>query len=195
MRVERMGCVSSPHSARSRYFFHPLAAQRAYDLLPDTRILVLLRNPIKRIVSHFNMEYQIQIQQGTLDVRGLSKQDVQLRYTDSLQGMVTREVRHLTDCSALAAWILPRWASCVAATRAWWTTMTTWLLTAALVLQTWVCADATRRWNASSTCGAGIVAAVWWHASRHCLAQQCVCRPSRQVDVLLSSGALFDLDL
>lgn len=48
----------------TRYFFHPLAAQRAYDLLPDTRILVLLRNPIKRILSHYNMDFQIRIQQG-----------------------------------------------------------------------------------------------------------------------------------
>lgn len=35
------------------YLFHPLAAQRAADLLPDARLIVLLRDPVQRAFSHY----------------------------------------------------------------------------------------------------------------------------------------------
>ena len=34
------------------YIFHPLAASRAFDLLPAARVIVLLRNPVDRAYSH-----------------------------------------------------------------------------------------------------------------------------------------------
>jgi hypothetical protein len=38
------------------YLFHPLAAERAAALLPDARLIVLLRNPIDRALSHHQHE-------------------------------------------------------------------------------------------------------------------------------------------
>ncbi len=38
------------------YLFHPLAAERAADVLPDCRLIVLLRNPVDRAFSHHNHE-------------------------------------------------------------------------------------------------------------------------------------------
>ena len=39
---------SSPY-----YLFHPLAAQRAHQLLPDARLIVMLRDPVRRAYSHY----------------------------------------------------------------------------------------------------------------------------------------------
>ena len=42
---------SSPY-----YLFHPLAAERAWRVVPNAQILVLLRNPIERAYSHWRRE-------------------------------------------------------------------------------------------------------------------------------------------
>jgi hypothetical protein len=39
---------SSPY-----YLFHPQVPQRAHDLLPDARLIVLLRDPVRRAYSHY----------------------------------------------------------------------------------------------------------------------------------------------
>ncbi|UOQ45394.1 sulfotransferase domain-containing protein [Halobacillus salinarum] len=36
------------------YFYHPLVPQRVYESSPDMKIIVLLRDPIKRAYSHYN---------------------------------------------------------------------------------------------------------------------------------------------
>jgi len=38
------------------YLYHPLAAQRAHELLPDAKIVVLLRDPVSRARSHYQHE-------------------------------------------------------------------------------------------------------------------------------------------
>jgi len=38
------------------YLFHPLAAQRAAGLVPDARLVVLLRDPVERAWSHYRHE-------------------------------------------------------------------------------------------------------------------------------------------
>ncbi len=38
------------------YLFHPLAPKRVNEHYPDIRLIVLLRNPVDRAYSHFNME-------------------------------------------------------------------------------------------------------------------------------------------
>jgi hypothetical protein len=38
------------------YLFHPLAPQRAAEVLPDCKLIVLLRNPVDRAFSHHNHE-------------------------------------------------------------------------------------------------------------------------------------------
>ena len=44
--------------ASPNYLVHPFAAERAYEMLPNTKILVMLRNPVNRLVSAFNMKWQ-----------------------------------------------------------------------------------------------------------------------------------------
>lgn len=50
--------------ATPRYLFHPAVPARVKEVLPDMRLLVLLREPSKRVVSHFNMEFLIRRAQG-----------------------------------------------------------------------------------------------------------------------------------
>jgi hypothetical protein len=40
------------------YMVHPLAAERAARLLPDVKLIALLRNPVDRALSHYNFAFQ-----------------------------------------------------------------------------------------------------------------------------------------
>jgi hypothetical protein len=42
--------------ASPSYVFHPLAPERAAELVPDTRLIVLVRNPVDRALSHYHHE-------------------------------------------------------------------------------------------------------------------------------------------
>ena len=42
--------------ASPSYMFHPLAPQRVHDLVPDVRLIALLRNPADRAYSHYQHE-------------------------------------------------------------------------------------------------------------------------------------------
>jgi len=42
--------------ATPHYMTHPLAAERAHRVVPNAKIIVMLRNPIDRAYSHYNME-------------------------------------------------------------------------------------------------------------------------------------------
>ncbi len=35
------------------YMFHPFAAERIHDLVPDTKIIAMMRNPTERAISHY----------------------------------------------------------------------------------------------------------------------------------------------
>lgn len=48
------------------YMFNELAAKRIYNFNPDARIIVLLRNPIDRAISHYLMDRQIGYQLSPL---------------------------------------------------------------------------------------------------------------------------------
>lgn len=39
------------------YLFHPLAPARLRSLLPDTKIIVILRDPVERAISHYKHEF------------------------------------------------------------------------------------------------------------------------------------------
>ena len=51
-RTHRTGTAFTAE-ASPYYFFHPLAAKRAAMLLPRTRFVVMLRDPVERTVSHW----------------------------------------------------------------------------------------------------------------------------------------------
>jgi Sulfotransferase domain len=42
--------------ASPSYLFHPLAAERVAALLPDVRLIAILRDPVERAFSHYNHE-------------------------------------------------------------------------------------------------------------------------------------------
>lgn len=39
--------------ASPRYIFNPLAARRIYDLVPEAKLIAILRNPTERAISHY----------------------------------------------------------------------------------------------------------------------------------------------
>jgi hypothetical protein len=49
----RHGGPTRVGEAAPLYMFHPLAAQRVAGLMPDVRLIVLLRNPVERAYSHW----------------------------------------------------------------------------------------------------------------------------------------------
>ncbi|MCC7076095.1 MAG: sulfotransferase [Acidimicrobiia bacterium] len=54
-RMEKhLGYVPAVGEASPYYLFHPLAPERARSVLPDARVIILLRNPADRTFSHYN---------------------------------------------------------------------------------------------------------------------------------------------
>jgi hypothetical protein len=53
-RSEGAGWVTG--EATPAYLFHPMAAERAAEVIPGSRFLVVLRNPIDRAYSHYHHE-------------------------------------------------------------------------------------------------------------------------------------------
>src|ERR1044071_7027899 len=49
--AEPIGGEASPS-----YMFHPLAPQRVAELVPDARLIALVRNPVDRALSHYHHE-------------------------------------------------------------------------------------------------------------------------------------------
>jgi hypothetical protein len=45
--------------ASPSYVFHPLAPQRVHDLVPDVRLIALVRNPVDRAYSHYQHQARI----------------------------------------------------------------------------------------------------------------------------------------
>jgi hypothetical protein len=61
-------CANAVRIDKSPYYlFHPLAPQRAFDLLPQAKIIVLIRNPIDRAYSHYWMNMRSKIEPLTFE--------------------------------------------------------------------------------------------------------------------------------
>jgi hypothetical protein len=54
--MERLGARTRVGESTPYYLFHPAAPERARRVLPDARLIVLLRNPVDRAHSHHNHE-------------------------------------------------------------------------------------------------------------------------------------------
>ena len=48
MRIDAKTYEASPH-----YIYHPLVPQRMYDLIPNVKIIAILRNPTERAISNY----------------------------------------------------------------------------------------------------------------------------------------------
>ena len=55
-RVRRQGDDPIVAEASTGYMFHPLAPARVRSLLPDVRLIALVRNPVDRAYSHYQHE-------------------------------------------------------------------------------------------------------------------------------------------
>ena len=51
---QKQKCITG--EATPRYLHHPHSPKRVHDLIPDVKLIVLLRNPIDRAYSHYQME-------------------------------------------------------------------------------------------------------------------------------------------
>jgi len=56
------GAAKAVGEGSVRYLYSPLAPTRIRDMLPDTRLVVILRDPVARLYSHYNMNRQIQLE-------------------------------------------------------------------------------------------------------------------------------------
>src|SRR5262249_28187228 len=52
----RTGAVPLAGEASPSYVFHPFAPERVAKLVPDVRLVVLVRNPVDRALSHYHHE-------------------------------------------------------------------------------------------------------------------------------------------
>jgi Sulfotransferase domain len=57
-RAERLGVRAITGEASPYYLFHPDVPRRMHALLPNARLIVLLRDPVRRAISHHNHEVQ-----------------------------------------------------------------------------------------------------------------------------------------
>jgi hypothetical protein len=72
--------------ASPSYLFHPLAPQRVASMLPDARLIALLRNPVDRAFSHYQHEV-------ALGREPLSFEDAIDREEERMRGEVDRMLR------------------------------------------------------------------------------------------------------
>ena len=56
LSAPRDGARALVGEASPSYLFHPLAPRRVAELVPDVRLIALLRNPIDRALSHYHHE-------------------------------------------------------------------------------------------------------------------------------------------
>ena len=65
--VEKINRDFISGEATPEYFFHPHAAKRINHLLPDIRLILILRNPIDRAISHYYHSVKIGHEKLTLE--------------------------------------------------------------------------------------------------------------------------------
>jgi Sulfotransferase domain len=49
------------------YLFHPLVPQRVYQHIPQVKLIILLRNPVDRAISHYHHEVKLGFERATLE--------------------------------------------------------------------------------------------------------------------------------
>ena len=75
--------------ASPSYLFHPVAPERVQQMIPDARLIALLRDPVERAFSHYQHEV-------ALGREELSFEDAIAREDDRMQGEVERMVQDPT---------------------------------------------------------------------------------------------------
>jgi hypothetical protein len=75
MPVRRSGVVGE---ASPSYLFHPLAPERVARMLPEARLIALLRNPVDRALSHYQHEVALGREQLTFE-EALAREDERMQ--------------------------------------------------------------------------------------------------------------------
>jgi hypothetical protein len=75
MPVRRSGVVGE---ASPSYLFHPLAPERVARMLPEARLIALLRNPVDRAFSHYQHEVALGREQLTFE-EALAREDERMQ--------------------------------------------------------------------------------------------------------------------
>jgi hypothetical protein len=75
MPVRHSGLVGE---ASPSYLFHPLAPERVARMLPEARLIALLRNPVDRAFSHYQHEVALGREQLTFE-EALAREDERMR--------------------------------------------------------------------------------------------------------------------
>lgn len=52
-RMQELGPAGKTFEASPSYLFNPLVPERIHDLIPDVRLIALLRDPVERAISHY----------------------------------------------------------------------------------------------------------------------------------------------
>ena len=88
-RVASVGAAFTG-DASPYYLFHPLAAQRAAALVPDVKLLVLLRDPVERTISHWSEQTRNGVEQLSLADALAAEAD---RVGDAAEQLVAGRIR------------------------------------------------------------------------------------------------------
>ncbi|MFB2973606.1 sulfotransferase [Aerosakkonema sp. BLCC-F183] len=70
------------------YLFHPLVPQRVYDLFPEIKLIVLLRNPVARVISHYYHEVKLGFENLSLE-DAIAEEEFRLK--GELEKILSRE--------------------------------------------------------------------------------------------------------
>jgi len=73
----RTGAEPIVGEASPSYMFHPLAPQRVAELVPDARLIALVRNPVDRALSHYHHEVALEREPLSFE-EALAQEDARL---------------------------------------------------------------------------------------------------------------------
>jgi hypothetical protein len=121
-------------------------------MLPEARILVILREPAARAVSNFNMKWQklreAELKRNETTMLNLTEQQREAAWVESLTANATRQMQRLTQCYALTgtdALRQPERAACMGVQQPYSPTYQSTLWEDAMIWQG-IYADGLERW-------------------------------------------------
>jgi hypothetical protein len=88
--ARRTGMRATTGEASPYYLFHPRAPYRLADMLPDARLIVMLRDPVSRLISHYHHEVALGHEDLPLD-RAI---EVEIERMDGEEERIVRDPRY-----------------------------------------------------------------------------------------------------
>lgn len=99
----RYGFPDSPSGthaldATPEYMYHSKSAERIHSFRPDAKIIMLLREPVSRAFSAFNMYQQYSKQSFFRNILQTANADVKAFFMPLAEGLVEPEIHRFLDC-------------------------------------------------------------------------------------------------